>query len=267
MFKTPILLFLILTIMASFCLDNYNKQSDIDFIFRPVSIKLFCGTFNNFIADIFFLRSIQLIGNKYYFDKHFNFILKNLRASQILDRHFLSVSFLGGIVLPKNIKESIASIQFLKSATQYNKKDWHIPYWIGFNYAYMMNDYTKAIHYFKIASQLKNAPRFLTSNQAMLYYKAERIKEGLVFLENIKQSSKIKGKVNQWVILKIRWLKNILFLENKVEYLKQRFKRYPKDINELIDKKIITQIPKDPFGGGYWFDDKSKRIKSKPIRF
>ncbi len=256
---------LIFVIIYSFTLDSYNvKKKEIDFLPRSDFAAAVSGTFNNFISDIFFVRSIFLIGDmKNYFRNKRGFILKNLSLSSNLDPDFLAPIFFGGVVLSQTEDDVQKCVDFLEEAYKRNKTAWQIPYWIGFNYYYMMNNYLEAVKYFNIASKKPKAPKFLTSNQPSLYYKAGKAGLGLEFLEGLKESMEKKGEVEEWIGKKIVWLKNIVYLEEKTREFKNIYSDYPNDIQELVNKGLITKIPEDPFGNGYYWDNESKLIKSR----
>lgn len=267
MLKRYLLIFfsLIAIVLYSFSLENFDMEKrEIDFVPQEKFVKGFCGTFDNFVSDLFFLRSVQYIGDtKGYFRKNRLFILENLEVSFGLDPLFLGPVFFGGVVLSQSKDDVDRSIQFLQDAAEKNKSDWQIPYWIGFNYYYMLDNQLEAVKYFKIASSFPNAPRFLTSNQAMLYYKAKEPKLGLEFLEGLRESMKNKDKAGDWIDTKINWLKNIIYLEDKVNEFKTKYGRLPSGLEELAGRRLIDKVPQDPFGKGYYLDKESGRVKSK----
>jgi hypothetical protein len=55
--------------------------------------------------------------------------------------------------------------------------------------------------------------------------------------------------------------KSILALEKAVDDYRQRFRRTPANMDELVRRKIIAEIPTEPYGGKFYLDP-SGNVKS-----
>ena len=249
--------------LLSHLLEKESRRVEsVVFIPSKEFTALTAGTYSKFLADVFLIRGVLMIGDYDFFSKKRHLILKNLEVANKLDPRFLFPIFLGGIVLVHTPEDAYRSISFLKEAQKANPQAWQIPYWIGVNYAYILKDYLSAIKYFRIASDLPGAPPFLKSNQVFFYYKAGKIKLGIEYLEALKRSIEGKGKREEWINRKLEWLKKIWLLEQKVDEFHSLFKRYPENLNELVEVGLLDRVPGDPFGKGFYFDKEEKRVKS-----
>src|SRR3989338_3466341 len=92
--------------------------------------------------------------------------------------------------------------------------------------------------------------------------KPEEIKKGIAFLEGLAQSVKDPEQL-KWIEIKLKWFKNIVELEGKVEQFRRLYGYAPLDLEKLIEAGLLKEIPADPFGVGYYIDKDSGRVKSK----
>ena len=225
-------------------------------------LKIISGSFQSFCADIFYIRGIQAITEEIE-DRSIwlDWVQRNFDIATSLDPKLTQGYFFGGLVVARDKEGVKKGIQFLEKGLKLNPEEWQIPYWIGFNY-YRLGDHLKAIEYYERASHLPGAPRFLKSIQPMHYYKAGKPGLGVIYLEGLLHSIKDPEQL-EWIEIKLRWLQSIVGLEEKVEQYKELFGYSPKDLEELIEKGLIKEIPDDPFGKGFYFDESSGRVKSR----
>lgn len=266
MSKKLLIILFITIILLSNQLDSLSlKQEQIKPIMLSSQIPAsIAGTFNHFLSDVFYLNSIQIFPTAIKpRELKFKVLINRLEIAQKLDPKFLAVQLLGGAVFPVRQDEVKIANQFLIKSFKENKKDWQIPYWIGFNYAYSLNDPENALKYFKIAAQYPDAPNYLVSNQPMLYYRADDLDDGLKFLQQLNENYKKKGVVKKWIESKIEWTKDLIYLRAKADDYYKKFAKYPQSLNDLVTEKFIRFIPEDKFGNGYYWDKKNLTVKSR----
>ena len=227
----------------------------------PTTLRLLSGSFASFLADLFYIQGILDISGE--FDSpaiRIERIQGDFSAALSLDPKLVQGYFFASIVLGHD-KESIAkAIAFLEKHRGLNSSEWRVLYWLGFSY-YELGNYHKAVDYYREASLLPGAPDFLKSNPVMLYYKAGKADLGIIYLRGLLDSLKEKSQV-EWIKVKLEWLENIAILEKKAQEFKGRFGRAPENLEELVGRGFIPIVPKDPFGGGYYWDKETERVKS-----
>ncbi|MFH1363186.1 MAG: hypothetical protein ABIH45_03090, partial [Candidatus Omnitrophota bacterium] len=163
------------------------------------------------MADIFYIRAILSVAEEE--KEYLDYILSNLRLAVELDPRLTSAYIIGGIVAPRGKDEIPQGIQFLKEGMARNPQEWRIPFWVAFNY-FQLEDYLKAGQYYKTASLLPAAPRYLKSLTAWSYYQGGKSDLGALFLEGMLDSVNDPGALKS-MERKVEWLKNIVFLEKK----------------------------------------------------
>lgn len=252
---------------GSYLLENNFLLAKRKIFYVPPAnyLKAVCGSFRSLCADFFYIRGVLAITQTGEFKDRAdwaNWVQKNFEAALTLDPKLTQGYFFAGIVIVRDKPEEISKgISFLENGLKLNSSDWQIPYWIGLNY-YQAGDFLKAAEYYQKASEFPDAPQFLKSNQSAFYYKANRPDLGLAFLEGLAHSIKDPEQL-KWIEIKLKWFKNIVELQGKVEEFKRLYGYPPLDLETLIETGLIKEIPADPFGSGYYIDKDSGRVKSK----
>ena len=219
------------------------------------------GGFRNLLADVYYIKGVLAVTDEFNSrQERISWTQQVFKAAVLLDKDMLQAYFFAGSAIVNSKEELKQGNEFLILGLTNSPAYWQIPYWIGFNY-YLIGDSLKAAEFYRLASQRPGAPNFLKSNQAMLFYKAGEPRMGLMYLEGLLESVSDPEQL-KWVKLKIEWLKNMIVLQDAVESFKDRYNRLPQDLEELISRRLISSVPKDPFGGGYYLDDQSGKIKS-----
>ncbi|OGX26708.1 MAG: hypothetical protein A3J51_03665 [Omnitrophica WOR_2 bacterium RIFCSPHIGHO2_02_FULL_45_21] len=228
----------------------------------PVALRLFSGSFASFLADMFYIQGILDISGE--FDSpaiRIERVQGDFSAALSLDPKLVQGYFFASIVLGHDKEGITKAIDFLEAHRGLNSSEWRILYWLGFSY-YELGNYRKAVDYYREASLLPGAPDFLKSNPVMLYYKAGKADLGVAYLRGLLGSLKEKSQV-EWIKVKLEWLENIAELEKKALEFKGRFGQPPQRLEELVERGLILNLPEDPFGGGYYLDKETGRIKSR----
>lgn len=225
-------------------------------------VQSLSGTFRSFWADIFYIRGVLEITEETK-DRDFwvDWVQKNFELSTRLDPELIQGYFFAGVVIASNKEFIKKGIQFLEKALARNPRSWEIPYWLGFNY-YQLGDFLKAAEYYQKASRFADAPLFLKSNPAVFYYRAKRPELGIIYLEGLKQSVKDPRQL-KWLEIKLKWLKDIVALEEAIGRYKIIYGKLPGALEKLVDAGLLKEIPADPFGKGYYLDAESERVKSR----
>ncbi len=228
-------------------------------------INTIAGSFRNVCADIFYIRAILSVAEPG--KRYLEYVLDNLRLAVSLDPRMTSAYVIGGVVAPRGNAELPLGIRFLTESMERNPLEWKIPFWIAFNY-YQLEDYQRAAEFYEKAFGLPNAPRYLKGLISFSYYQSGRAEMGVNFLEGMRESVSDPALLKQ-IDRKLSWLKNIVFLEGKVKEFEQTRGRLPRDLDELVSQGFIRSIPEDPFGQGYYLDQRwinaryEGRVRSK----
>ncbi|MHB8482274.1 MAG: tetratricopeptide repeat protein, partial [Nitrospiria bacterium] len=161
-----------------------------------------------------------------------------------------------GIALAALGKQYDLSNKILLKGIKNMPEDWQIPFYLGFNYYFYLNDYQHAAVYMSRAASLPGHSAYLPGLAARLYVEAKDPNLALDFLKNIYQDAKDEN-VKQQIETRIREVmveRDILFLNKALEIYEQKYKKRVSGLNELVSSNIINKIPDEPFNGHYFYD-------------
>lgn len=243
--------------------NKFSLKKEEFFYVPPLNyLKVASGSFQSFCADIFYIRGILAITEQFKDRMSWvDWVQKNFEVATDLDPKLTQGYFFAGVVIAHGEEGIKKGIQFLERGLKQNTKEWQIPYWIGFNY-YQLGDYLKAVEFYEQAAHLPDAPGFLKSIQPMYYYRAGRPDLGLLYLQGLRNSVG-DPKQLEWIEEKLKWIQNIVYLEDKLKQFKALYGYCPERIEDLKGAGLLEEIPEDHFGGGYYLDTDNCRIKSK----
>lgn len=224
-------------------------------------LVLAAGSFRSLVADGFYIKGVLALTDEYASPAaRLDFLHRLFGAAVSLDSRLIEAYFFGGLVVADTPDEIRASISFLEKYQIYNSTNWKILYWIGFNY-YQLKEYEKAALFYGRAAMCPHAPRFLSTNQAMFFYKAGRPAAGIIYLEGL-LSSIADARQAEHIRMKLQWLTAIAFLEKQVGLFTQEYGRLPRSVSELISCGLVARIPDDVFGKGFSINQKTGRVES-----
>ncbi len=248
--------------------DIYKKRPPLEsvrYVPKPSLLKAVSLEYKPLVADFFWMKVTLLYGEPNFRKKatpeDWDYIQKTVELVTELDPYFFIPYYFAGIVLPMEANRDQPAIKILKKGMKYLKKEWRIPFLIGFTYYYYEHEYLEAAKYFEKASKLPGAPEYLPKLAARLRYEAGDIRDAIAFLLTIYNNTD-NLELKKSLAMRIKALEDILYLTQAVNLYKKRFGHPPKNLEDLVKVGIIRAIPRDPYGGHYYYDKKDGKVKT-----
>jgi tetratricopeptide (TPR) repeat protein len=244
--------------------ENRIKVAKQNFYFVP-SLKylsLTSASHKTFFAYLFFIRGILDLTDKFPPTvNRIDYLLANFKAAGTLEPELTRAYFFGGIVAPATREDTVKAIAFLEEAGRSRPNDWKFPFWIGLNYL-ELGDYPGAAEYYQKAARLPGSPDYLKTNLPYIYYRSGEFNQGIAYLQALMLSLDDQRLI-EIIKRKIEWLSNLALLEDKVDRYYKIYAKYPQDLEELKEKKLISEIPEDTFGQGFYLEKSLSQPKPK----
>lgn len=139
--------------------------------------------------------------------------------------------------------------------------DFYLPFFLGFNYAYFLNDPATAVQYYATAAKLNPQMSFLPTYVGRLYYEADKTEQAIEYLKVVHQGT-FNDAVRRSIAVRISALEAIRFLEGAVKKYQDKTGRPLQDLSQLVAAGILKEIPPDPYGGHFYYDSKDGRIRT-----
>src|SRR3989337_3490706 len=230
---------------------------------RPVVLG-----YEQLAADIIWLQAIQVIGEDTVTPGGYDWIYHALYCVTALDPKFDYAYQLGGVTLSVLGKAPEKSNLLLLKGMKENPDVWQIPFYSGFNHVFYLNDYKTAAEYMAKASGLPGHPEYLPKLAARLYVQAGNPDTALEFLSRMYRETKdekvrasLEYRIKEGIVER-----DVKFLEDAIRRYRDAFKVYPDSIGKLVEEGVIPAIPREPFGGQYYFSPEDGKVYSSIIK-
>lgn len=239
-----------------------KHQTDKMFVLPSRVMRIVSFQFREVASDIAFLNALTYMGGirtqkgtGRYLPEQYAYIHGVLKNSIALDPYFIDpYNLMNSSLIWDRYKTEEVITQIAKGADT-RTWDFQLPYYVGFNYYYFLNDSENSIKYLKIAS-IRSGNQFYDQLAAQIAYKTNKTEIGIAYLKERIYVMKLEGKelLAESLKPKLETLNGILQIEKAVKSYKQVFKRVPESISELIVKGLLDPVPPEATGGLYYLD-------------
>ncbi len=170
-----------------------------------------------------------------------------------LDPYFQDPYYLANAFLTWDAGMVQETNTLLNKGIRYRDWDWTLPFFAGFNSFYFLGQNERASEYLMEASRREGENSTLASLASKLAFKANKTENSILFLEEMINKTNDEATKKMFET-RVDAYKSILTLEKAADQYRQRFKKSPINLDEMLNKKIIAAIPKDPYGGKFYID-------------
>ncbi len=240
------------------------KGEDTAYVMPASILKITALEFDGLASDFLFLKSLVFLGSTYERKEdprvkpwEWQWLYHTLDASANLDPYFFdpynlanaNLTWDGGLVREANA--------LLERGCRYRYWDFLLPFYVGFNDFYFLDDSAKASEYLMEASRRPGASPLYADLAVKLAYKERRTENAITFQEYLLEHTDDPRQHADYE-KRLITLRGVLYLEKATADYKQRFGRYPHDLQDLMTKHIIDKLPPEPYGGNYFIDSNGK---------
>lgn len=223
-------------------------------------VKIAALEFDGIAADYLFLTALVFIGSTAervqtprVSESEWRWFISLLDAATDVDPYLLAPYYVGSAYLAWNAGNVKEANRLLSKGMNYRTWDWFLPFTLGFNHFYFLHDNAKANEYLMEASRKPGASPLFGSLAASLAFRDRETLVAIVFLEEMLGRTDDKALQRQFE-MRIEFLRGVLALEKAVSIYKSVFHKMPSKIDELLERNIITGVPKEPYGGRYYLN-------------
>ncbi len=224
--------------------------------------------FDEMLADLLWIKAIGYFGSHAVTDQDYSWLSHILDIVTTLDPFFQYPYEFGGVILATEIGDVDKSNRLLekgiKNVPETHERYWYFPFFIAFNYMYYKDDYKTAAHYLETASKFPQSPDYLPLLVSRLYADADEPEMAIAFLKEMiagTDSSELKEKLTHRLNEVINQ-SNIQFLEKAKVNFFLKFHRFPDNIKEMFENRLILYMPVDPRGGSYYISKEDYSIQN-----
>lgn len=244
---------------------QYYRASDMQHLLPvvpPVILRIVAGEFKAVMADYLLLEAASALGRYLEAEvplrdlspKVWDVIFTVLNASQSLDPYFKDIYHVVQGIFPWDAKRPQETIDFLKIGAEARSWDWTLPYHIGFDYFYFLDDKLQAWHYMQEALNRPDCPPSMATLGTKLLYQTGRTEAALTFLRQYLENEQRDTPTGKQIERRIKALAGVLVLERAIDRFKDLFGRRPINLDELVTAGVLSRLPENPYNVSYCLD-------------
>ena len=237
---------------------------------RPIAIRaghvpdgrllsIVSGDLRYMLADIIVMKSLFYFGTLYDADGNvvsrpdYRQLYNNLAQSLKMDPYNEEVYYFAQAIFTWEVGRVKETNGLLEYGMKYRRKDWQLPFWIGFNNFYFLGDYENAAGYFKLAAELSKMDVFARLAAKCLHHSGQD-KVAIAFLDSMIAGAN-DDNVRQLYLKRKIALERFVSLKDAVAQYRRRFAVAPVSLEDLVRRGVIESVPVDPLGGRFYLDE------------
>jgi hypothetical protein len=244
-----------------------SEQAESTFVMPAPFLRILALEFDGLVSDILFLKTLVFRGSTYerpakprVRDWEWKWMYNMMDASIGIDPYFVDPYYFGAAHFSWDGNLAQETNVLLEKGMQFRTWDFMLPFYIGFNNFYFLHNNKTAADYLMRSWRIPGAPDMFASLASKLSYKDDDTANAIVFLEELLKRTEDK-EVSKQYAKRLHYLQGQLALEKALARFRKRHGRMPQAIDELVQRGILSAIPRDPYGG-YYYLDQNGTIKS-----
>lgn len=209
--------------------------------------------FRNFLADITWLRAVQIAGSPRMSPGDYDRLEVLLKMVGNLDPRFEVPYLLGAMILGDSPKHVNAALEELERGKAYHPNNWRFPFYIGYIEYFSLGDPVKGGNALREAARIPGSPPYLPLLASRMFTEGREPKTALALLRGILQQETDAARIG---VLEAR-IRDVI-VERDIEALEKAVSAYqktvgalPETLRDLVRAHLIRRIPEEPNGGRY----------------
>ena len=220
--------------------------------------------FHHLGADLLWLRIVQVFGERMVSERDYEWLYHAFDVVTTLDPQYAYVYDVGGTVLAEFAHRIELSNQLLEKGFKANPTAWRLPFVLGFNHFFHLQDYVSAGRYMSQAAQIPGRPYYVDTLAARLYVEGGSPALALQYLEAMIQQTADPELRRIYVekYKEVQIARDLRILDEAVERYREASGANPKTLSDLVSKGFLSAIPDEPFGGEYRVNPQTGEVSS-----
>lgn len=231
---------------------------------EPDFAKIMFMGLNAFAADLLFARSQYYYGSHYVTDGTYLLLEQMIRVIMALNPSLdYAIPFGEAAISSMRTEDAIESANsLLRLGHELYPDDYYYVFNQGYNYFIYLNDMARAYPLMYEAVSMKSAPQRIIWLVNHIATMGGGYRLGYEYTKARLETAKDKYMRDQFE-KELQHFSNLLALSEAAEEYYKRYGKSPdKELQELVRTKIVSEIPKEVFGGEYYYDEEDRIVKT-----
>ena len=246
---------------AAQAMKDLPRSDDVGVVLPATVLKIATVEFQGVASDILFLNSMVFIGGVQKRTERprvkeweWTWFLNTLDTATELDPYFADPYYYANAFLPWEAGMVVETDRLLERGSRYRDWDWLLPFFVGFNEFFFLDNYAKAADFLMEASRRPDGNPQFASIASRLALKANRTETAVLFLEETYKKTD-DPRLKKHYETRILAMRAMLVIEKAVTLYVQKFGRKPLSVEDLVRTSILAGLPEDPYGGKFYLDE------------
>jgi hypothetical protein len=269
--KSPLIILLLLSCALFMGLKTItdkiprSKIPGASIIYIPSGKYLKHATFgySSFIADLVYIWAIQYYSD-YTIAERYDNLDHIFSIIAELDPHYLDPYEMGAVIAVYEARDPYLGFKVLERGLEKNPEQWIFPYQAGHYAALTVKDYDLARQYYKKTMAIEGAPAIARRLYADAAYKVTDYQAAWENWREIFETSedeRIK-KIAANHLYQVKSAMDISRLKQAIEVYRQKYGRFPDELEQLVRTGILDKVPKDLDEKDYAYDRETGEVES-----
>jgi hypothetical protein len=248
-------------------------NQDVLYFGSPVMMEKLSLGYRSFIADIYWMRTIQYYGRREEAARR-PVRYKNLAAlldiTTTLDPDLVDAYRAGSTFLaepdPAGAGQPYEAVRLLDKGISRHPQDWRYPFDKGFIYFWFLKDFKTAGEIWLAASRLPNVPAWMQGLAAMSMSKGGAMEAARsLWQRQYQESDRVDVRENALNhLLSIQVAEDLWTLEYLIQKYLQKTGILPWRLGDLVRAGLAKRIPLDPLGMPYQYLPERSEVRLDP---
>src|SRR5581483_3943749 len=146
-------------------------------------LKVAALGYDQLLADLLWLRVIQIVGERTVNNTAYEWVYHALDVVTTLDPKFAYAYEMGGVTLCTLANQPEKADALLSKGVKENPEVWQLPFYLGFNEFFYLNDYKSAAEHMTQAAKIPGRPDFVPKLASRLLVQGGEPLTAVEFLE------------------------------------------------------------------------------------
>ena len=232
---------------------EYRRSLDAGYVLPSRFIRVFALEHKGLLANYLLLKTMNFYGDRVMHQEQLSaadwqYLVASLDAVTDLDPRFLDPYIFGVSLLAWEAGLVEDANRLLEKGMEHRSDDWQMPFFLGFNHFYFLQDYATGAEYLMQAARLPDSPNFLPNLAARLGYYGQRTDTAILFLRTLLLQTADEG-LRASLERRLLALERATLIEEAVTRFQADHGRVPEKAQELIQGGYLDEMPDDPYGG------------------
>jgi hypothetical protein len=202
---------------------------------------------------------VDLAMNKIYIPPDLSGMRNTIEAAVKLDPYNMDGYYFAQAVMVWDMNQVRNANAILEYGMKYRYWDWYLPFFAGFNYAYLLKDYATAAKYYKRVGELTGNE--LSINLAGRYmYEAGQTDLAIAYLTAMERGAHNEA-IKKSFRVRLEAFKGVKMIELARERYVSTYGKRPSSVDILLKTGYLQVLPVDPYGGEFYLDEHG-RVRS-----